>query len=69
MRRSGVRFPKAAPTPKPLSGFLFVPGRGFAFLHPPADSRGRGDKKPLHLVSTRKMGDGLVFCTDEFVRR
>lgn len=25
------------------------------------------DKKPLHLVSTRKIGDGLVFCTYEFV--
>ncbi len=25
------------------------------------------DKKPLHLVSTRKMGDGLVFCSYEFV--
>ncbi|MEU7875951.1 dihydrofolate reductase family protein [Dactylosporangium sp. NPDC049140] len=27
-----------------------------------------GDKKPLHLVSTRKMGDGLVFYTYEFVQ-
>lgn len=26
------------------------------------------DKKPLHLVSTRKIGDGLVFCTYEFVQ-
>jgi dihydrofolate reductase len=25
-------------------------------------------KKPLHLVNTRKMGDGLVFCTYEFVQ-
>jgi dihydrofolate reductase len=25
------------------------------------------DKKPLHLVSTRKMGDGLVFCSYGFV--
>ncbi|GAA4640664.1 dihydrofolate reductase family protein [Actinoallomurus vinaceus] len=26
------------------------------------------DKKPLHLVDTRKMGDGLVFYTYEFVQ-
>lgn len=26
------------------------------------------DKKPLHLVNTRKMGDGLVFYTYEFVQ-
>jgi dihydrofolate reductase len=26
------------------------------------------DKKPLHLVSTRKIGDGLVFYTYEFVQ-
>ena len=25
-------------------------------------------KKPLHLVNTRKMGDGLVFCTYEFAQ-
>lgn len=27
-----------------------------------------GGKKPLHLVDTRKMGDGLVFYTYEFVQ-
>ena len=27
-----------------------------------------GDKKPLHLVDTRKMGEGLVYCTYEFAR-
>lgn len=27
-----------------------------------------GDKKPLHLVSTRKLGNGLVFCTYEFAQ-
>ncbi len=26
------------------------------------------DKKPLHLVNTRKMGDGLVFCTYKFAQ-
>ena len=26
------------------------------------------DKKPLHLVNTRKIGDGLVFYTYEFVQ-
>ena len=26
------------------------------------------DKKPLHLVKTRKIGDGLVFYTYEFVQ-
>ena len=26
------------------------------------------DKKPLHLVDTRRMGDGLVFYTYEFVQ-
>jgi dihydrofolate reductase len=26
------------------------------------------DKKPLHLAGTRKMGDGLMFCTYEFVQ-
>lgn len=26
------------------------------------------DKKPLHLVDTRKVGDGLVFCTYEFAQ-
>ncbi|MCU1646946.1 MAG: RibD C-terminal domain protein [Nocardia sp.] len=27
-----------------------------------------GDKKPLHLVNTRKIGDGLVSCAYEFVQ-
>ena len=27
-----------------------------------------GDKKPVHLVETRKMGEGLLFCTYEFGR-
>ncbi|WP_458685757.1 dihydrofolate reductase family protein [Nocardia tengchongensis] len=26
------------------------------------------DQKPLHLVDTRKMGDGLLFCTYEFAQ-
>jgi hypothetical protein len=26
------------------------------------------DKKPLHLVNTRKIGDGLLFYTYEFVQ-
>ena len=26
------------------------------------------DKKPLHLVDTRKIGDGLLFCAYEFVQ-
>ncbi|GAB0106967.1 dihydrofolate reductase family protein [Nocardia sp. JMUB6875] len=29
---------------------------------------GTGDQRPLHLTDTRKLGDGLVFHTYEFVR-
>jgi dihydrofolate reductase len=29
---------------------------------------GTGDQKPLRLANTRKLGDGLLFCTYEFVR-
>jgi dihydrofolate reductase len=29
---------------------------------------GASDKQPLHLLDTRKLGDGLVFCTYEFQR-
>jgi dihydrofolate reductase len=42
--------------------FPVVLGTGLRIFHETSD------KKPLHLVSTRKIGDGLVFYTYEFVQ-
>ncbi|MET8872831.1 dihydrofolate reductase family protein, partial [Nocardia sp. NPDC004604] len=42
--------------------FPVVLGSGLRFFDETSD------KKPLHLVNTRKMGDGLLFYTYEFVQ-